>query len=93
MYTPSQYTYSELNQMRQTKGELFAQLQREGIEFDYALPQDWLNEFSAYCEKHNPIVTYHLISSTTVWAYGNVFGTPVTVCSDVQVMLDRFYNQ
>lgn len=77
-----QISYETLNQMRVSKGELFQDCK---FTFDYALPQDWLNDFAEWCNKYHPIITYHLIASTTVWAYpkGLFYGLPVSVCSEV----------
>ena len=82
-----QYTHEELNQMRISKGELFASVEST---FDYALPQTWLDAFAVFCKVNHPLVTYDLIQSTTVWLYGNdtFAGRPLTVCSDVQIALD-----
>jgi len=53
--------------------------------FDYSLPQDWLNQFSDWCKKYRPKVTYQIILSTVVWAYpeGSCMGQPVTCCHQV----------
>jgi hypothetical protein len=85
------YTFSELNQMRVSKGELFAELKKEGIEFDYAIPEDWADSFYAFCQKYNPLITYHLIVSTTVWTYGTIFGNPLSCCVEVHQMLEKYY--
>lgn len=88
-----QYTFEELNQMRITKGELFALLKSEGVEFDYALPENWVDALHAFCEVHNPLITYHLIVSTTVWVYlpkGDYFGGPCTACKEVQEAINAW---
>ena len=84
-----QYSYEDLNQMRISKGELFHDID---ITFDYALPQEWLDKFADWCIVNYPIVTYHLIRSTTVWAYtkGSLFGEPLTVCIEVDNALDTY---
>jgi hypothetical protein len=57
--------------------------------FDYALPQDWLNEFANYAEHHG--VSYDDIRSTTVWAYNwNGYSGPVTICSEVARIYERY---
>ena len=91
MIQVTQYSFGQLNQMRVTKGELFAELKKQGIEFDYAIPEDWADDFYAYCKKHNPIITYHLITSTTVWTYGTIFGNPLSCCAEVTAMLEKYY--
>ena len=75
------YTYSQLNQMRVSKRELFSHLEQEEHEFDYALPQDWLNSLSDFCMIYRPDVTYYLILSTTVWLSPE--SAPYTVCAEV----------
>ena len=77
-----------LESMHVTKGELF-----KGVKctFDYALPQDWLDDFSTFCKSTGDIVTYDLIRSTTVWAYPkngkySLYGLPLIACTEV-------YNQ
>ena len=78
------YTYEELNTMRVTKGELFL----GESDFDFALPQTWLDDFAAWCSVHAPEVTYHLILSTTVWSYkDSFFGKPLTRCIEVQTAI------
>ena len=55
--------------------------------YDCAKPQDWLNEFSKWCDSYHQKVTYDIIRSTTVWSYdptASVFGVPVTCCKEVQ---------
>lgn len=85
----TKYTFTELNQMGVTKGELFAELRKDKThEFDYALPQDWLNEFATFCEKHAPLVTYDLIRSTTVWVYPE--SAPMSLCIEVDAALDVY---
>ncbi len=78
------YTIAELNSLRKTKKELFAQL---ADSFDYAVPQDWLDAFASWCQENRPEVTYDLIRSATVWSYAhgnNHFGFPVTISQEVK---------
>jgi len=83
------YTWQELNEMRVSKGELFAELRSDKThEFDYALPQDWLDALAAFCEQYAPLVTYDLIRSTTVWVYPE--SAPLTVCTDVDKAIDLY---
>jgi len=92
--TLQKFTISELNENPRSKGELFQSLRDAKLEFDYALPQYWLDCFAKYCEKLNPIITYHLILSTMVWYYGDCkIGRPMTMCTDVQIMLDKFNRE
>lgn len=82
-------TIQTLEARRVTKGELF-----QGVRdiFDYALPQDWIDAFSTWCAGRFPEVTYHLILSTTVWAYprGYLLGRPLTACTEVRRALDAW---
>lgn len=83
----NKYTFEQLNEMRISKGELFAELKSDkSHEFDYALPQDWLNDLAAFCEKYAPLVTYNLIRSTTVWVYPE--SAPLTCCIEVDKAID-----
>lgn len=55
--------------------------------FDYALPQQWLDEF---VEKTG--LDYGLVLSTTFWVYSkdSVFGYPVSGCSEVNNKLKEW---
>lgn len=72
-----------LESMHVTKGELFASVKNT---FDYAIPQDWLNNFADYCETWNKNITYDLIRSTVVWEYpkDSIFGRPLFACTEVK---------
>lgn len=93
---PTRFTFSALNQYRRTKGELFQDFtEQTGIKtFDYALKQNWLDNFAEWCKENRPAVTYHLISSTTVWAYpeGYYGGKPISVCVEVDEALNAYSN-
>lgn len=84
-----QYSIEELNTIKRTKKELFEQF---ADSFDWSVPQDWLDDFSAWCIVNYPNVTYDLIRSTTVWSYaqGNHFGYPVTVSKEVDTALQSY---
>ena len=93
-------SFHYLKEEGKTKGENFQPLKVAGVAFDYALPQDWLNDVTKFAQAHQaefPEVTYDLISSTTVWAYPhdgqNYFnGKPFTCCAEVEAVLTRFYH-
>ena len=72
-----------LESMNVCKRDLFASVKST---FDYALPQEWLYDFSKHCKDCNPDITYDLIASTTVWDYGtaSIFGKPLFACTDVK---------
>lgn len=82
-----QYTWQGLCDMGKTKGELFEFMQDES--FDYALPQDWLNQTADGNDS-----VYHMIRATTVMHYPKTecCGVFVTVCKEVQQLLDRQAN-
>ncbi len=56
--------------------------------WDGSLPQDWLNDF---VDKSG--LDYHLVLSTTAWAYppGYMMGTPISFCVEVQDKLEELY--
>ena len=75
---------AELKSLRLSKDEAFAGLSDT---FDYAMPQNWLNEFADFCIDRDSVVSYDLIRSTTVWAYpaigSGLQSGPVTCCEEV----------
>lgn len=74
-------TIPELEEINPTKQELFQELEES---FDFALPQQWLNEFAKWCEVNFVDVSYKLIRMTTVMGYGeSSFGQLVTRCTEV----------
>ena len=88
MHTHNPLTIKELNAKCMSKMDAFKDLD---CTFDFALPQGWLNEFADWCEKHAPEVSYHLILSSTVWAYpSGGFGGPITCCSEVKSAFDHW---
>ena len=78
-------TLEQLKSLDMTKGEAFANY--DGT-FDFALPQDWLNDFASHCGN----ITYDNIISTTVWAYpdGMPCGQPMTCCKEVYLAYKRW---
>lgn len=64
MSEKKEYTFKQLEKMNLTKFDLFRPTP-EG--YDYALPQQWLNEFSQWCKDNGESVTYDGIRSTTCW--------------------------
>jgi hypothetical protein len=80
------YTIEQIENIRMTKGDLFKELENIGKTFDYALPQQWLNNFSKFAAWND--LTYDLIRSTTVWIYPE--NKPVSICSEVQAEIDKF---
>jgi hypothetical protein len=91
-----QFTLKQIEKMLVPKGELFQTLKNEGMKFDYALPQDWLNDLADYCRVYFPNVTRDLITSTTVWVYasqGFTFGDAFTACTEVQQAMDAMDSE
>jgi|TARA_R110002096_G_scaffold321278_4_gene515373 hypothetical protein len=80
----------KLKSLRLSKEEAFSGLSDT---FDYALPQNWLNDFADFCIESDSVVSYDLIRSTTVWEYPvmrpiRFLGSysqsgPVTCCEEV----------
>lgn len=70
------YTWKELLNSNKSKGDLFRHLSEKGKIFDYALPQNWLDNMS----KH-PNLTYDMVLYSTVWIYPE--DEPYSVCKDV----------
>ena len=84
-------TINQLQALEMGKGDSFANL--EGGSFDWALPQDWLNDFANWCKTSRLCkdVTYDMIRSTTVWHYpasGN--SEPVTCCREVYLAYTQY---
>lgn len=71
-----------------SKGEAFSKLSKEKYEYDFALPQFWLDEFV----KESGL-EYHLILSTTVWVYerGSFRSGAVSICVEVQRALEKYF--
>ena len=82
-------TMEQLHVLRLTKGDCF-----EGVKnIDYALPQDWLNDFSNWCKSRQRYqhVTYDMILSTTVWSYPT--NQPMTCCAEVHWAYSRHQRE
>ena len=73
-------TIPELQDMRVTKMKLFKDLEQC---YDFALPQEWLNNFAKWCEVNFVDVTYDLIRGTTVVGYKDFSGEFITRCTEV----------
>lgn len=93
-------TIEQIKAISLSKGECFANLDET---FDYALPQNWLDEFSSWCSKqpkgavdftHVGLgVDYDMIASTTVWSYpANASSGPVTCCAEVLYAYNKYAN-
>jgi hypothetical protein len=76
--------YFEKDLPEMTKAEVFKGLDN----FDFALPQNWLNDFVDWSH-----FDYSLVLSTTVWSYvSSLFGMPVSCCIEVQNKIDEYEN-
>lgn len=72
-------------------------LKEQGFDkdIDPAVPQTWLDDFTEWCKKNRPEITYHLIASTTCWDHTvePVMGRPLTICTEVQEALEAWNNE
>jgi hypothetical protein len=75
--------------MRISKGELFQDLMKVKT-FDFALPQEWLDNFSNRHQCKLKGITYELIRSTTVWTYPE--SKPLSLCTEVQEQIDLYMD-
>lgn len=90
MYRPYYGTYrqKQLIDMRISKQELSERIGLKDVCFDYALPQNWLNEFT---DTHN--LDYNLVRSTTFYVYDDfIKGYPVSGCYEVQILIDKDFQ-
>jgi len=85
---------------RMTKGGLAKEMglaDAEHLEYDGALPHDWLESMITFCkqsEKHHT-VNHPLITSTTFWVYyqDDALGRPYSGCTEVQAAIDDYLAQ
>lgn len=78
MKTYKAKSIAEIESLRCSKADLFESYDGS---FDFALPQQWLNDFAAWCTTHRRECTYDLIRSTCVWTYPE--NVPMTACEQV----------
>ena len=72
-----------LDKMRCSKEDLAKWMGLNNISFDYALPQEWLNNF---VEKHQ--LNYELVRTTTFYAYPDGLPNgPVSACKEIDDLL------
>ena len=77
------YTLAQLQENPKSKKDVFGQLESE---FDYALPQNWLDD-----AVQKTGLPYNLVMSTCITSYqDSFFGTIFSCCSEVQSELDRY---
>jgi len=59
------------------------------LDFDYALPQKWLNHIIK-----NYDIDYNLLKLTTVWSYkeNRIIGKPLSICQEIQEQLDAIHR-
>jgi hypothetical protein len=87
------YSLPQLQEMHINKGELTCMMGLNaipGIEYDCAIPGDWLKQFQSLSNSQFDPDT---ITSTTFWVYlkGDSIGHPVSGCTEVQTLID-WYN-
>lgn len=59
--------------------------------FDYALPQQWLDELSNFAKDSG--YTYHQILGTTYMIYGlglSIYGAPWSACKEIDDLIAAF---
>jgi len=58
-----------------------------GVEYDYAIPSDWLKRFIS-----NSQIDPDIITSTTFWVYltGDSIGCPISGNTEVQALIDQY---
>lgn len=87
------YTKTRLNRLSLvgravTKQDAFKSLRDAKVEYDGAVPQPWLDDFT----KRHPELEYWLVLSSTVWVYGAAspyFGMPCSCCTEVQDAINK----
>ena len=82
-----------------TKGDLAERigLNEPLVEWDGALPHEWLEGFLSFCKKWEEYhtITHPLITSTTFWVYykDDAMGRPVSGCTEVQDAIDSYIEE
>jgi hypothetical protein len=86
----TRYTTVAITSLNLTKREAFSPLDAfytsEHLEYDYALPQEWLDAFVKECG-----LEYHLVMMSTVFVYRGQACGPVSCVKEVQEALERYY--
>ena len=84
------YTKDQLSRTHWTKRDLAKHIGLSGKTFDFALPQEWLNNF---IKKTG--LDYHLVAGTTFSYYpdGYAFPTIISGCTEVQEYLNTELNK
>lgn len=85
------FKLEKLVEMNICKRDLISIMGIESETFDYALPQQWLDNFvdGPFMKIQFPRMSreeiYSLVLSTTVWIYpkGSSFGGPISGCSEI----------
>jgi len=76
----------EIEKLNCTKGRLAELL---GLKtFDYALPQQWLNDFSKYSR-----FNYNFILATTFWNYDFIMGYPISACTEINEEIKKYMEE
>jgi len=80
------FTWDEILKKNQTKADLFKPLQDAEQDFDFALPQQWLNYMvSGYN------IDYEMVRFSTVWLYPQ--DRPFSMCAEVAKKISDYYYQ
>lgn len=85
------YTWKEIEAMDKSKVRLFKE---SGLKvYDFALPQQWLDDFARFYSKSCEIdydTAYLRTLHSTVWSYDDAraFGRPESICVEIARMID-----
>lgn len=64
----------------------------EDVTFDYALPHDWLMDFSNWAALRSTDYAYHFILGTTFMLYsderGFRYGVPWSACDEINTLIE-----
>ncbi len=96
------FHYIDLRKSPVTKAELAVKmgleslgLENPGIEYDGALPAEWVEGFLTHCKKNDLAINYAITVSTTFWVYyeGDPIGRPYSGCSEVQWAIEAYTKE
>lgn len=70
-------------------------LNQPGVEYDGAIPHEWLEGFLTHCKRNDLAINHPLVTSTTWWVYyeGDAIGIPVSGCSEVQWAIEAYTKE
>jgi hypothetical protein len=81
--------------VRRTMREVAEELEKKGLikEYDYALPQHWVDEFAGKLKKDNKENGYDIVIGSFIWAYDKTGSTgyPFPVTDEAETLLEKYY--